>query len=128
MLSDTMPAVSRDVRLELDHLRRECEELKSALAHVGEMRPGCLIARYRKCGKLTCHCAQEGSKGHGPSYSLTYSANGKTRTQIIPLGAVDLTRRQVSEYQWFRGLVRELITVSERICDLEIQLQRSRGK
>jgi hypothetical protein len=108
--------------LDLDALRLRLDQLKAELAQVGDMRPGSLVPRYRKCGKPTCHCAKKGSKGHGPSYSLTHPIAGKTVTRIIPAGAaVDRTREQLQEYHRFRLLVRQWTTVSEQICDLQLR-------
>ena len=46
-------------------LMEQRKALLAALAGIGEFRPGTLQARYRKCGKATCHCAREGDPGHG---------------------------------------------------------------
>jgi hypothetical protein len=87
------------------------------------MRPGSLTERFRKCGKPSCHCARKGSAGHGPLYSLTHPVKGKTVTRTIPRGpAVERTRHQIAEYQRFRTLVRELVAVSEQLCDLQLRL------
>jgi hypothetical protein len=102
-------------------LRRD--HLRTQLSEISDMRPGSLAERYRKCGKPSCHCARKGSAGHGPSYSLTHPVQGKTVTRIIPKGpAVDRTRHQIAEYQRFRALVRELVAVSEQLCDLQLRL------
>ncbi len=98
------------------------DQLKASLAQVNDLRRGTLIARFRKCGKPNCHCAQKGSPGHGPSFSLTHAVDGKTVTQVIPKGpAVERTKTQIAEYRRFRNLVRELITVSEQICDAQLR-------
>jgi hypothetical protein len=108
--------------LDLNALRLQRDQLKSELAQVGDMRPGSLVPRYRACGKPTCHCAQKGSKGHGPSYSLTHPIAGKTVTRVIPAGAaVERTRAQLEEYRRFRRLVQQFITVSEQVCDLQLR-------
>ena len=108
--------------LDLKALRLQRDQLKSELAQVGDMRPGSLVPRYRACGKPTCHCAKKGSKGHGPSYSLTHPIAGKTVTRVIPAGAaVERTRAQLEEYRRFRRLVQQFITVSEQVCDLELR-------
>jgi uncharacterized protein DUF6788 len=106
----------------LDTLLLQREQLRSELARVGDMRPGSLVPRFRKCGKPSCHCAKKGEKGHGPSYSLTHPVAGKTVTRVIPAGAaVDLTREQLREYHRFRQLVQKLVAVSEQICDLQLR-------
>lgn len=104
----------------LQQLQAKRATLKATLAHIGDMRPGSLVGRYRSCGKPTCHCAKPGSPGHGPSYSLTREVDGKTITKIIPSGpAVEQTRQQIAEYKRFRELTRELVAVSEEVCDAQ---------
>ena len=63
----------------------------SATGPLGDLRPGSLVARFRKCGKRNCHCAAEGAPGHGPSWSLTHGVRGKTVTRVIPADAVEET-------------------------------------
>jgi hypothetical protein len=107
---------------DLTALQLQRDRLKSQLSQIGEMRPGSLVARFRKCGKPTCHCAKKGAKGHGPSYSLTRPVAGKTVTRIIPAGpAVEQTRQQLEEYHRFRQLVQQLLSVSEQICDWQLR-------
>ena len=108
--------------LPLQALRDRRDQLAAGLARVGDLRPGFLTARFRKCGKLNCHCAQKDSPGHGPSYSLTHRVGGKTVTQVIPPGpAVERAKAQIAEYRRFRDLVRELIVVSEQICSVQVR-------
>ena len=108
--------------LDLQALVLQRDQLLDQLAHIGEMRPGSLVARFRKCGKPSCHCAKKDDQGHGPSYSLTRPVAGKTVTRIIPAGpAVQRTRQQLQEYHRFRQLVRQLIAVSEQICDGQLR-------
>lgn len=107
---------------DLQALLLQRDQLKDRISHIAEMRPGSLVARFRKCGKPSCHCAKKGAKGHGPCYSLTHAVSGKTRTRVIPEGpAVEVTRRQMEEYQRFRDLVQQLVAVSEQICDLQLR-------
>ncbi len=107
---------------DLDTLLLQRDRLKMELAAVGDMRPGSLVPRFRKCGKASCRCAKKSAQGHGPSFSLTRAVSGKTVTHVIPAGeAVDRTRAQLNEYHRFRNLVQQLIAVSEQICDLQIK-------
>jgi hypothetical protein len=122
MLSGSAMTSSSD----LQALLLQRDQLKTELAAIGDMRPGSLVPRFRKCGKAPCHCTKKGDPGHGPSYSLTHPVAGKTVTRIIPAGdAVERTRAQLQEYHRFRQLVQGLVTVSEQICDLQLQLQRT---
>ena len=107
---------------DLTALQRQRDELQSQLAQIGEMRPGSLVARFRKCGKPTCHCAKKGAQGHGPSHSLTWPVAGKTVTRVIPVGAaVEQTRQQLDQCHRFRQLVQQLLAVSEQICDWQLR-------
>ncbi len=110
----------------LTSLQQRRSEIGKQLTNVGDMRPGSLVERFRKCGKPSCHCAEEGARGHGPQFSLTRPVHGKTVTRIIPRGpAVERTQKQIDEYQRFRELVSEFVTLSEQICDFELEQQRS---
>jgi len=110
---------------DLDALLQQRDQLKSHIAAIGEMRPGSLVERFRKCGKLSCRCAKKGARGHGPSYSLTHAVKGKTVTNVIPAGAaVERTREQIDEYHRFRQLAQQWIAVSEQICDLQLRQEQ----
>jgi hypothetical protein len=109
-----------DENKRLGQLTGRREELKRELAAVGELRPGALVGRYRKCGKASCHCADAKSEGHGPSWSLTRMVGGKTLTKIIPAAAVEKTREQIAEHRRFRDLAREFVEVSEKVCDAQL--------
>jgi hypothetical protein len=108
--------------ISLQALLDKRHQLTASLARVDDLRPGFLTARFRKCGKRNCHCAQKDSPGHGPSYSLTHRLAGKTVTQVIPQGPeVERAKAQIAEYHRFRSLVRELILVSEQICSAQVR-------
>ena len=100
-----------------EELRKRRDEIRDELAGVGDLRPGSLVGRYRRCGKPSCHCAREEDGGHGPSWSLTRAVGGRTVTRIIPPDAVPRTRQQIAEYQRLRRLTGELVEVSEGLCE-----------
>ena len=102
---------------EPEELKRRRDEIRDELAGIGDLRPGSLVGRYRKCGKPNCHCAREEDGGHGPSWSLTRGVGGRTVTRIIPPTAVARTREQIAEYQRLRRLTGELVEVSEGLCE-----------
>lgn len=112
----------------LEELERRQGELKARLSTVQDMRRGSLVARYRKCGKPRCCCADEQHGGHGPSLSLTWQADGKTRTKIIPQQAAERTKAQIAEFRRFRRLSRELVEVSERICDARLESDQAEAQ
>lgn len=108
-----------------DQLERKRDEIRRAIADLGDLRPGSLTPRYRKCGKPNCHCAGEGERGHGPSWSLTRKVQGKTKTTVIPAEAVAQTQAQIAEYKRLRSLTRELVEVSEDLCDAQLAAEQA---
>lgn len=106
-------------------LEAQRERLKVQLSGLGDLRPGSLAERYRKCGKPNCHCAQPGQTGHGPSWSLTHDVKGKTTTRIIPETLVPQTREQIAEYHRLRDLTRDLVDVSEKVCEARIESRKT---
>ena len=112
-----------------DRLEERREALRQALSTLGDLRPGSLTPRYRRCGKPNCHCAGKGARGHGPSWSLTRKVQGKTKTTVIPAEAVAQTKAQLAEYRRLRALTQELVEVSETLCEAQLAAEhRSAGK
>jgi hypothetical protein len=109
-------------------LRDRLDELKVALADIGDLRPGSLVERYRRCGKANCHCAGEGAAGHGPSWSLTREVAGKTVTSVIPAAAVEQTRQQIAEYRRFKTLTKEVIDTSGKLCEAQLSQPEAASK
>ena len=106
-------------------LKARQQVLKAQISAIGDMRPGFLVGRYRKCGKPNCHCARRDSEGHGPRWSLPRRVDGMTVTQVIPPGsAVERTKEHLVEYKRFRRLMGDLIEVSERLCSAQIKAFR----
>jgi hypothetical protein len=109
----------------ISELENSRERLKRQLSGLGDLRPGSLVERYRKCGKPNCHCARSDDAGHGPSWSLTRDVKGRTATKIIPEALVPQTREQIAEYHRLRDLTRDLVEVNEKICEARIGDRRS---
>ncbi len=104
----------------LQQLAERRGHLRAQIAAVGDLRPGSLVERFRRCGKPTCHCAEPGARAHGPSYSLTHAVEGKTITKIIPAPAVERTRAQIAEHRRFRELTRRFVEVNEQLCEVRL--------
>ena len=103
--------------MDVDGLEARREAIRRELASIGDLRPGSLFERYRKCGKPTCHCVREGDPGHGPSWVLTSRVGGRALTRAIPPEAVARTRAQVEECRRLRALTAELVEVSEGLLN-----------
>lgn len=92
------------------------DRARDRFAALGDLRPGTLAENYRKCGKPGCHCARAGDPGHGPSYVLTRSQGGRTRSVRVRADEVEETRRLVDEYRRFRELSGEFLDASEALA------------
>lgn len=101
----------------LQSLQEQKTDLLDQIVSFPTFRPGSLVGRYRKCGKLNCHCAREGDPGHGPSWSLTRAVKGKTVTKIIKPKDVETTQQQIAEHHRFQHVIHELIETNVKICD-----------
>ena len=104
-----------------EDLERSRERLKPEISALPDMRQGSLTTLYRKCGKPTCHCTQEGDPGHGPLFLLTRSIKKKTVARTIPPQELETVREQVAVFHRYQELSRELVNVSGQICDLKLE-------
>jgi len=103
----------------LTRLEAQRGALLTAIASLDDMRPGSIAGAVRRCGKPTCHCAQPGDPGHGPSLRITHKRRGKTITEALPTSsAVRKAEREIAEFRRFQQLSEELVEVSEQICRL----------
>lgn len=104
----------------LDQLYSQRDLLFQQLAKTGNFRRGSINTVYRRCGKANCACAQPDHPGHGPQYLLTIKVNGKTVSTNLRSGPqLDQVKDEVFNHQKFREIIREIIAINERICDLK---------
>jgi hypothetical protein len=78
--------------------------------------PGSLVLSHLRCGKATCHCAED--RGH-PVWSLTFMVQGKKRVQHIPKEWVEEVRRRVKAGREFQDAVREVLAANAQLLVLE---------
>ena len=101
------------------------QELRKAIAGIGDLRAGSLRSRYRRCGKPNCHCAADGDPGHGPYWSVSRLVKGRMHSRAVPAEAVAETRRQIEECRRFRALTAELIEVGDALCEHRLAERRA---
>lgn len=100
-------------------LEQERAKLITEISRLQDLRPGCITGIVRRCGKPTCHCAQPGDPGHGPTLRLTYKTEGKTISEALPSpAAVRKAEREIGEFRRYQQFSRDFIEVSEKICRL----------
>lgn len=91
--------------------------IQRQISQLGDMRAGSISSTGGRCGNPRCHCHGKDDPGHGPFYRLTRKVDGKTVTETFSTPtALRKAEREVAEYHRFRGLSRDLLEVSEKIC------------
>ena len=94
--------------------------------HIPEdLLPGSLSLSHLRCGKPTCHCAQD--QGH-PVWSLTFMVQGKKHVQHIPKPWVDEVRKRVQAGREFQDAVREVLAANAQLLVLARQQRKKKRK
>jgi len=104
---------------DLASLETERSQLLEDFLGLGDLRPGCITAVARRCGKPTCHCAKPNDPGHDPQFRLTRRVAGKTVTETFPNpAALRKAQQEVAEFRRFQKLSQDLIALNAKICRL----------
>ena len=101
-------------------LRQRKFQLLRRFSIPADALPGSLALTHLRCGKPTCHCAED--RGH-PVWSLTFMVQRKKRVQHIPKDWVEDVRRRVKAGREFQDAVREVLAANAQLLVLE----RNRG-
>ena len=112
---------------DLATLETERSKLLEGFLSLGDLRPGCITAVARRCGKPSCHCAKANDPGHDPQFRLTRRVAGKTVTETFPNpAALRKAQQEVAEFRRFQKLSQDLITLNGKICRLR-PVEQQRG-
>jgi len=96
-------------------------QLAARLAEPKPMRRGSVSERSMKCGQTGCRCQQDPQARHGPYYSLTRGAGGKTQSRYLSVEQAEVARRQVEAGQQFREHVEAYWQACERWADAQLE-------
>jgi hypothetical protein len=119
MLSDMSATAS------IQHLEQRIQQIKAALAALGEMRPGSLSQQYNVCGKPNCRCKDpQNPQRHGPYYQLSWVHQGKSTTQFIRRPLLPQVRAQIATYNKFRKLTDEWVRLALRVAQAKLLVAR----
>ena len=114
---------------QIQKLQGRIERIKKSLARIGEMRPGALSRQYNVCGNPNCRCkAPKNPRKHGPYYQVSYTHNGKSRTEFVKKEMVGEVKKQLKNYQAFRRLTKEWVDLSLEISRLRREQLKSRDE
>ena len=85
-------------------IERRIEKIKQAIAELGDMRPGSISTQTRAWG--------------GKYHQLSYTHQGKGRTEYVPPGRVREVKRQIANYKKFKELANEWTGLAIELCKL----------
>lgn len=77
-------------------LMRKRKALERSILDAAEHTDGCLVEKYRKCGKRGCKCAR--GELHGPAFYISRRVDGKTHYDYVPKDKVDLAKALVGRH------------------------------
>ena len=86
-------------------IERRIEKIKQSLAELGGMRPGSLSVQTRSWG--------------GKYHQLSYTHQGKGRTEYVPPRRLGEVKRQLANYRKFRDLTQEWVSLALELCKLK---------
>jgi hypothetical protein len=96
-------------------------ELSAALSQPRPMRRGSINERRMKCGQAHCACQRDPKARHGPYYTLTQAAGGKTRSRYVDAEQITLLRRQIEAGREFRQQVEAYWDACEQWADAQLE-------
>ena len=85
-------------------IERRIEKIKQALAELGDMRPGSISTQTRAWG--------------GQYHQLSYTHQGKGRTEYVPKERVRAVKRHLANYKKFKELTNEWTGLAIELCKL----------
>ena len=99
-------------------LAARIEKLKHELLTLGDLRPGTLSAQYNVCGKAGCACKADPPRKHGPYYQVSFTWQGRSRTQFVRPEHLVAMRQQLRNYERLRELVEAWIAAGLELSAL----------
>lgn len=102
----------------VETLELKRKELFRRLTRLGDFRRGSVSEVRRKCGKKNCACAQPTHPGHPRYLWSTTRSNKSEALNLRPGPEMEKVVGEVDSYKQFLELMRELIEVNEKICQL----------
>ena len=90
-------------------IERKIEKIKNALMELGDMRPGSLTVQTRSWG--------------GEYHQLSYTHQGKGRTEYVPPERVKEVKLQIANYRRFKELTQQWVTLAIESCKIKAENQ-----
>ncbi len=85
-------------------LEGKIAKLKAELMTLGDLQPGSLSEQYNVCGTAGCHCKADPPRKHGPYYQVSFTWQGRSKSQFVRREHVTTVRQHLRNYQRLRAL------------------------
>jgi hypothetical protein len=102
-------------------LRKRIEQIKTELAALGPLRPGTLTQQYNVCGTPGCRCKEDPAQRHGPYHQLSYTWQGRSRSEFVREQELARVQKQLRNYTQLRTLVSEWVDNAIELARAERQ-------
>jgi hypothetical protein len=106
----------------LERQTQRFHELKRGFDQIEYFCKGTVLKRMMKCGKAGCACAADPGKRHGPSFELTFKANGKTVNVKLSPETAPLYKAASVQYRKLKSLLNRLEKLSQIILRHQAKL------
>jgi hypothetical protein len=106
-------------------LEQRIEGIKAEIAALGPLRPGTLTRQYNVCGTPGCRCKEDPNQRHGPYHQLSYTWQGKSRSEFVREPEVTQVTEQLRNYARLRNLVNQWVDAAIELARLERQKLRN---
>jgi hypothetical protein len=109
----------------IQNLEPRMQQIKAALAALGEMRPGSLSRQYNVCGKPNCRGKDpQNPQRHGPYHQLSWVHRGKSSAQFIRPPLLPQVRAPIATYHKFRKLTDPWVNLALRLAQARLLAAR----
>ncbi len=105
-------------------LQHRIDAIKAAIAALGPLRPGTLSRQYNVCGTPGCRCKDDPDQRHGPYHQLSYTWQGKSRSEFVREPEIARVQEQLRNYARLRELVTQWVDAAIELAKLERQQSR----
>ena len=102
-------------------LQKRIEQIKTELALLGPLRPGTLTQQYNVCGTPGCRCKEDPAQRHGPYHQLSYTWQGRSRSEFVREQELARVQEQLRNYSRLRALVSDWVDNAIELARVERQ-------
>jgi len=106
-------------------LRQRRKLLLGRLSRIEEFLRGSVVLMKRPCTYPTCRKCAAGERH--PTWGLTVSENGKTRTVYLGAKRLDAARRMTENYRRLQSLVEEIGTINRALLTGRVSIRKGAG-